>query len=76
MKQDWGKNPKFSTGEMQKLMSSPEGKQLFALLSQSGGFQAAMEAFKKGDMKGVQQALQPVMETKEAGELMEKINQK
>ena len=76
MNQEKEKNPKISPGEMQRVMSSPEGKELLALLSESGGLRAAMEAFKKGDMKGVQTALSPVMETERAGELMRKINGK
>lgn len=76
MNMENGKNPKISPQEMQRVMSSPEGKELLAMLSRSGGLQAAMEAFRKGDMKAVQSALQPVIQTKEAGELLNKINGK
>ncbi len=76
MKKETGKNPQFSMQEMQRVLSTPEGKQLLSMLSQSGGFSAAMEAFKKGDMQGVQQALQPVVQTPQAGELLEKLNKK
>lgn len=76
MNQEKGKNPKISPGEIQRIMATPEGKELLALLAEGGGLRAAMEAFKKGDMKGVQAALSPVMETEKAGELMGKLNRK
>ena len=71
-----GKNPKISSKEMQRVMSSQEGKELLQLLSRSGGLEAAMEAFRKGDMQGVKTALQPALQTQEAGQLLEKINGK
>lgn len=70
------KNPKISSEEMKRVMSTQEGKDLLQLLSQSGGLQAAVEAFRKGDMQGVQKALQPALQSKKAGELLEKINGK
>ena len=76
MSAEMGKTPKFSQKEMQRVLSSPEGKELLAMLSKSEGFQAARVAFKKGDMNTVQSALQPVLQTKEAGELLHKINGK
>ncbi len=76
MSQEKEKNPKISPSDMQRVVSSVEGKELIALLSESGGLRAAMEAFKKGDMKGVQAALSPVMETEKAAELLRKINGK
>lgn len=74
MNRETQKNPKNSTDEMERVVSGAEGKELMALLAQSGGLKAAMEAFKKGDMKGVQAALGPVMETERAKELVRKIN--
>ena len=76
MNQEKEKNPKISPGQMQKVMSSAEGKELLALLQESGKLREAMEAFKKGDMKGVQAALGPIMESEKATELMGKINRK
>ena len=70
------KNPKISSEEMKRVMSTQEGKDLLQLLSQSGGLQAAVEAFRKGDMQGVKTALQPALQTQEAGQLLEKINGK
>lgn len=74
MNRETPKKPKNSTDEMERVVSGAEGKELMALLAQSGGLKAAMEAFKKGDMKGVQAALGPVMETERAKELVRKIN--
>ena len=76
MNKENSKNPKISPNEMQRVMSSPEGKELLTLLSEGGGLKTAMEAFKKGDMQGVQKALSPVMESERAKELMGKINGK
>lgn len=76
MNREKEKNPKISPREMQKVMSSAEGKELLTLLSESGKLREAMEAFKKGDMKGVQAALGPIMESEKATELMGKINGK
>lgn len=76
MHQEKEKNPKISPRDMQKVMSSPEGKELLTLLSRSGKLNQAMEAFKKGDMKGVQEALAPVMASEKAGQLVEKLNRK
>ncbi len=76
MSQEREKNPKMSSKEMQRVLSAPEGKELLTLLRESGCMEAAMEAFKKGDMKGVQAALQPVMETERAEGLLRKINGK
>ena len=76
MNQETEKNPKISPLQMQKVMSSAEGKELLTLLQESGKLREAMEAFKKGDMKGVQAALGPIMESEKATELMGKINRK
>ena len=76
MEQEKEKNPKILQAQMQRIMSGPEGKELLTLLSEGGGLKAAMEAFKKGDMKGVQRALSPVMESDRAKELVEKLNGK
>ena len=76
MKTSGEKNSQMSPQEMGKVLSSPEGKRLLAMLSESGGLNRAIEAFKKGDMKGVQAALQPAMEKPETAELLGKINGK
>lgn len=76
MSMETEKNPKISPRDMQRVMSSAEGKELLSLLSQNGGLQKAMEAFRRGDMKGVREALEPAMATEKAEELLQKINGK
>lgn len=76
MSKETPKNMQFSAEEMRRVLGSAEGKQLLAMLSQNGGLKTAVEAFKKGDMAGAQEALRPVIETEEAGELLQKINGK
>ncbi len=61
--------------EMRRVMASEEGKKLLAMLSQSGSLQAAMQAFQKGDMNAVQEAVRPVVETPQAAELLQKLNE-
>ena len=61
--------------EMRRVMASEEGKKLLAMLSQSGSLQAAMQAFQKGDMQAVQEAVRPVVETPQAAELLHKLNE-
>ena len=76
MNQETEKNPKISYNDMERVMSGAEGKELMSLLSEGGGLQEAMEAFKKGDMKGVQKALSSAMENPRTMDLMRKINGK
>ena len=61
--------------EMRRVMASEEGKKLLAMLSQSGSLQAAVQAFQKGDMQAVQEAVRPVVETPQAAELLHKLNE-
>ena len=76
MNQEKEKKPQFSTRDMQRVMGSPEGKELLALLAGSGCLQKAMEAFRKGDMNGVRAALEPAMASEKAEELLRKLNGK
>lgn len=61
--------------EMRRVMASEEGKKLLAMLSQSGSLQAAVQAFQKGDMQAVQEAVRPVVDTPQAAELLHKLNE-
>ena len=63
---------KFS--EMRRVLSTQEGQRLLSMLTQSGSLQAAVAAFKKGDMNAVQEAVRPVVETEEASALLQKLN--
>ena len=67
---------KFSPEQMKQVLSSEEGKKLIAMLSQNGSLQAAVTAWKQGNMAAVQQALQPTLQTQEAEDLLQKINKK
>ena len=77
MKNNSSKNPQFSAEEMRKVLGSAEGRQLIALLSRdSGALRQAAEAFKSGDAATAQKLLQPLVNTPEASELLQKINEK
>lgn len=69
-------NSQFS--QMSKLLASPEGRQLLALLQRDGGdkMQQAAEEFRKGNVAAAQELLQPVMQSREASDLLQKINGK
>lgn len=76
MKNDSQKNS-FSAEEMRRVLGSPEGKQLLALLSRDGSsLKAAAQAFQSGDTAGAQRLLQPLVSTPEASALLQKINKK
>lgn len=72
-KKDSSNDAKIS--EMQRVVASEEGKKLISMLSQSGALQAAMQAFQKGDMNAVQEAVRPVVQTQQASELLQKLNE-
>ena len=64
---------KFSREQAEKVLRSPEGQELLALLSGSGGLQKAQEAFRRGDMAAAQEALRPVLQTGKAESLLQKL---
>lgn len=73
------KNPGgIDTGKLMNIMSSSEGQQLINLLNSDGGagLKKAAEAIQNGDANGVKTALQPLMDSRESEELMEKISGK
>ena len=65
---------KFSRDQAEKLLKSPEGQQLLALLSRDGGLQNAVAAFRQGDMEKVQEALRPALQTGQAEALLRKMS--
>lgn len=67
---------KFSPEQAKQLLSSPEGRQLIAMLTKSGNLQAAAEAFRKGDMAAAQEALKPTLQSQEADELLKKLQKR
>ena len=70
-----GGEPPFSEQQMKKLVGTPEGQKLLALLSRDGGaaFRQAACAYRAGDLSQVQQTLGPLLRTPEAAELLAKL---
>ncbi|MBO2527079.1 MAG: hypothetical protein CW335_02725 [Clostridiales bacterium] len=71
-------NSQFSAQQMSKLLASPEGRQLIALLQRDSGknMQQAAAEFQKGNVAAAQELLKPVMQSQEASDLLQKINGK
>lgn len=78
MKQDSQKNPQFSAEQVRQILSSPEGRQLIALLNRDGGkgMQQAAAEYRKGNLAGAQEALKPLVQAAEAEALLKKLNGK
>ena len=78
MKQDSQKLPQFSAEQVRQILSSPEGRQLIALLNRDGGkgMQQAAAEYRKGNLAGAQEALKPLVQTAEAEALLKKLNGK
>ncbi len=72
------KNPQISPEQVKQLLSSPEAKQLIALLSRDGGqsLQKAAAEYRKGNAQGAQEVLKPLVDNPEAEELLNKLNRK
>ncbi len=70
--------PAFSEADIKKVLGSPEGQALLQLLNRDGGtlLRQAAAAVKSGDMEKAKQLVQPVMESRDAAALIEKINRK
>lgn len=62
--------------EFQKLMKTPEGKQLVKLLNQDGGkaLKQAGVALQQGNEAGAKDSLTPLLEQREIKELLDKLN--
>lgn len=78
MEKDSAKNPQFSPEQIRSLLNSDEAKQLMALLQRDGGQRArqAAEEFRKGNSSAAQELLRPMVQAKEAEELLIKMNGK
>lgn len=78
MKQETPKNPQAPAEALRRLLGSPEGKQLIALLNRDGGksLQQAANEYRKGNAAGAQEVLKPLVETPEAAELLQKLSQR
>ena len=70
--------PSFTEADIKKVLGTPEGQALLKLLNKDGGnaLRQAAKAVKSGDMKAAQDWVRPIMESKDAAKLIEKINQK
>lgn len=70
--------PSFSPADIQKVLGSKEGKQLLQLLTRDGGatLKQAADAVSSGNFGKAWEVLNPVMQTPQATELVDKINQK
>ncbi len=62
--------------DFQKLMKTPEGKQLVKLLSQDGGkaLKHAGTALQQGNEAGAKETLAPLLEQGEVKDLLQKLN--
>lgn len=66
----------FSEADVKKALTSPEGQKLLQLLNRDGGkrLREAAEALKNGRQEEAQAILSPVMESREASQLIQKLN--
>ena len=66
----------FTDADVKKILQTKEGLQLLQLLSKDGGarLKEAAAALKKGDTAKFQSILNPVIQTREAQTLLEKLD--
>ena len=66
----------FSEADVKKALTSPEGQKLLQLLNRDGGkrLREAAEALKNGRQEEAQAILSPMMESREASQLIQKLN--
>lgn len=70
-----GANNSFSETDLRRALASADGQRLLALLRADGGgaLRQAMQAVKSGDYAGAKTVLEPVLQTDEAKQLLEKM---
>ena len=70
-----GANYSVSDAELRRVLASPAGQRLLALLRTDGGgaLRQAMQAVKSGDYGAAKTALEPMLQTAEARDLLEKL---
>ena len=67
-------NNSFSESDLRRVLASPEGQKLLALLkTDSGALRKAMQAVKGGDYEGAKTALDPMLQSPEAKKLLEQL---
>lgn len=65
----------FSAETLRRVLASPEGKRLAALLQQDDGtLQQAMQAYRSGDTETAAALLRPLAQTSEAAALLKKLD--
>ena len=66
----------FQEQDIRRVLGSPEGQKLLQLLNRDGGqaLRQAANALRSGNTQAAMEVLSPIMETKEAAELVEQIN--
>ena len=70
--------PSFSEADIKKVLGSAEGQSLLRLLNRDGGstLRKAADAVKVGDFQRAQELVRPMMESRDAAALIDKINKK
>lgn len=70
-------NSGFSMADAAKLLSTPAGRQLLALLQQDGGarMQQAMEAYRAGNPGRAKEILSPLLDTPEVRQLLAQLKE-
>ncbi len=70
------KNPNFSTEDMKKLLSSPDGIRLLTLLRRDGGdtLMKAFAAVQAGDTEAAKNLLSPLLDNPETKELLSRLS--
>ncbi len=70
--------PSFSEADIKKILGTKEGQALLRLLNQDGGktLRQAANALKSGDTAKVQEIVKPLMQSRDAAALIDKLNQK
>ena len=68
-------NNSVSESDLRRVLASPEGQKLLALLRADGGsaLKQAMQAVKGGDYEGAKTALDPMLQSPEARKLLEQL---
>ena len=70
--------PSFSEADIKKVLGTAEGQALLRRLNRDGGsaLRQAADAVKSGNLQKAQELVRPIMESKDAAALIEKINKK
>ena len=66
----------FDAQEVRRVLGSPEGQKILKLLNRDGGkaLRQAADALRSGKPEEALRAISPIMETEEAGALIDKLN--